>query len=150
MSDTENDSIEKTEEIVNTESLVKPAKKKLNLSDAERERRRQSILVAREKLQQKKALEREAQENYLKQREEELIKNVSKTITKLENKKKKEIVKQVYEAPMRKQKVIYESESDDEEEEVVVVTKQKLQPKTKAPIQQTAPQQPVALFRIRD
>lgn len=126
MSDTENEGIENTENTVNivksgydeplekqvnTAPLEKPAnasplvmKKKLNLSDAERERRRQSMLVARQKLKEKKEQEKQEQEQYLKKREQELVKKVTKKVAKLENKKSKEIYKSV----------IVSGESDDE------------------------------------
>ena len=112
---------------------VKP-RRKLNLSEEERERRRQSMINTRAKrtasVEHKKQLEIE----YLRHQEDETQNKIIKQAEKLKKKKEKELYNKYLEELNNKQKnkkkppkIIYESESesDDSEEEVVIVKKKK-------------------------
>jgi len=105
MENTENQPLEKTENSVNVVINKKP-RKKLELSDEERQRRRDSLASAREKLKQPKREEKQKEEQYLKQREQEIIKKASKKVAKLETKKQKQVIRS-----------ILEDNGDDDEEE---------------------------------
>ena len=145
------------------------ARRKLNLSDEERERRRQSMIETRAKrtalVEHKRMLEME----YLKQQEEATHQKIMKKAEQLKKKKEKELYNKYLEElnskpkqkPKKQPKVIYESETEEEEEsedEIIVVKKKKSQkggsssaPPSAQPVsipQQPIPQPQRPMFRI--
>jgi hypothetical protein len=131
------------------EMSVKP-KRKLNLTDAERERRRQSMIKTREIRQNKVAERKQLEEDYMRQKEEEAQLKVIKKAEKLKKQKEKELYNQILtekldsskkEKPIKKKKpvIVYReppndsdssdssssSESEEEPEIVYKVAKKK-------------------------
>jgi hypothetical protein len=125
-------------------------KRKLNLTDAERERRRQSMIKTREIRQNKVAERKQLEEDYMRQKEEEAQLKVIKKAEKLKKQKEKELYNQILtekldsskkEKPIKKKKpvIVYReppndsdssdssssSESEEEPEIVYKVAKKK-------------------------
>ena len=115
---------------------IPKARRKLNLTDEERDRRRNSMIETRAKraalVEHKKLLEME----YLRQQEEATQQKIMKKAEQLKKKKEKELYNKYLEdinnkpkpkQKMKQPKVIYESETenDDSEDEIVIVKKKK-------------------------
>lgn len=133
---------------------IPKTKRKLNLTDAERERRRQSMIKTREIKQNKVAERKQLEEEYLKKQQEEAELKVMKKAEKLKKQKEQELYKQILSEKLKekekekdkiqkkKKKVIVyqeppnDSSSDDsssssEEEEIVYKVAKKKKEKTK-------------------
>lgn len=148
------------------EHAPKP-KRTLNLSDAERERRRQSMIKTREARQIKLDEKRRLEEEYVSQRENEVQDKILKKAMQLKKKKEKEMYNQILQEeininkvskpkqtkPKKKQpKIVYvnesetetesETESEDEEEIVYVKKKKSNKPKKEVKEQPQQIQQP--------
>lgn len=147
-------------------------KRKLNLTDEERERRRQSMIKTREIRMSKVAERKQLEQEYLKHKEEETQQKVIQKADKLRKQIEKEMYKKMLEEeqqkkekpkPKKKEKIIVmeqpppDSDSDDgdttseSEEEIVIIQRQpkkkkekKETPQIQQPIQQQQPiiQQP--------
>ena len=118
-----------------TEPEIKP-KRKINLTEEERERRRQSMIETRAKKQAQVERKKQLEQEFLEAQEEVVKQNIIKQAEKLKKQKEKETYKKYLEEINNKQKVkaskkkiIYESETEEEdeesEEEVVIVKKKK-------------------------
>lgn len=155
------------------EHAPKP-KRTLNLSDAERERRRQSMIKTREARQQKIEEKRRLEEEYIRQKEDEVQDKILKKAMQLKKKKEKELYNQILQEEInvnkvskpkqskkKQPKVVYvaesesESESDtesDEEDIVYVKKKRPVKPKKEVrehpteQIQQPIQQQPIQQY----
>jgi hypothetical protein len=137
-------------EVETTIELPTKTKRKLNLTDAERERRRQSMIKTREIRQNKVAERKQLEEDYMRQKEEEAQLKVIKKAEKLKKQKEKELYNQILtekldsskkEKPIKKKKpvIVYReppndsdssdssssSESEEEPEIVYKVAKKK-------------------------
>lgn len=145
------------------EVIPKKPKRVLNLSEEERERRRQSMVLTRakrqEKVQQKKQLELE----YLKHVEEESNKSILKKAESLKKKQEKALYNKYLEemnskkeSKKKEPKIIYESDNSESEtqteseEEIVVVKKKKNKSKTNTSKSSVVETQPESrpIFRI--
>lgn len=86
------------------EHAPKP-KRTLNLSDAERERRRQSMIKTREARQQKIEEKRRLEEEYIRQKEDEVQDKILKKAMQLKKKKEKELYNQILQEEINVNKV---------------------------------------------
>lgn len=152
------------------EHTPKP-KRTLNLSDAERERRRQSMIKTREARRIKLDEKRRLEEEYISQQENEVQDKILQKAMKLKKKKEKEMYNQILQEEInikkvskpkqtkkKQPKIVYVAESESEsecetesDEEDIVYVKKKRQVKPKKEvrehpteeIQQPIQQQPI-------
>jgi len=155
-------------EVETTIELPTKTKRKLNLTDAERERRRQSMIKTREIRQNKVAERKQLEEDYMRQKEEEAQLKVIKKAEKLKKQKEKELYNQILtekldsskkEKPIKKKKpvIVYReppndsdssdsSSSSESEEEPEIVYKVAKKKKERSKIEPAVIQQNVARY----
>ncbi len=115
--------VEATIDLNSINKVMTKPKRKLNLSDAERERRRQSMIKTREirmsKVEERKRLEQE----YLKQKEEETHQKVIKKADKLRKQIEKEMYKKMLEEEKNKEqpKKDKKDKKDNKKEKIVYI-----------------------------
>ena len=97
-------SLNEVEATINLDNIEVKPKRKLNLSDAERERRRQSMIKTREIRQNKINERKQLEEEYIKKQEEEAQLKVIKKAEKLKKQKEKELYNQILNEQLTKSK----------------------------------------------